>query len=247
MAHQIKLAIFDIDGTIFRSSLLIELLYGLVEHGIYPKKVLKEISKEHIAWMDRSADYGGYISQVVEVFLRYLPGVTEQDFLATTRHVLKKHKARTYRYTRDLIQQLKREGYYLVAISHSPQMIVSEYCKQLGFSKSFGRLYELENGEYTGRRFNGKIFDFNASLPSKQEIIRSFLKNQLGKFDLKNSIAVGDTESDIPMLELVGRPIAFNPSSLLAVHAKKRKWKIVVERKDVVYELHDTKFLRLGP
>jgi len=31
-----KLAIFDIDGTIFRSSLTIELLESLIEEGVFP-------------------------------------------------------------------------------------------------------------------------------------------------------------------------------------------------------------------
>ena len=43
--------------------------------------------------------------------------------------------------------------------------------------------------------------------------------------------------SDVPFLELVARPICFNPSSKLYRHAKRNKWNVVVERKDVIYEL----------
>jgi phosphoserine phosphatase len=39
------------------------------------------------------------------------------------------------------------------------------------------------------------------------------------------------------MLELVQRPIAFNPERELAKIAMKRGWPIVVERKNVVYKL----------
>jgi len=42
---------------------------------------------------------------------------------------------------------------------------------------------------------------------------------------------------------MVGHPVAFNPNYELAKHAKKKRWKIVVERKDVIYELKDFKFL----
>jgi len=54
---------------------------------------------------------------------------------------------------------------------------------------------------------------------------------------LAHSIGVGDTESDIPFLELVAQPICFNPNMNLYRYAKRMKWKVVVERKDVVYEL----------
>jgi phosphoserine phosphatase len=39
------------------------------------------------------------------------------------------------------------------------------------------------------------------------------------------------------MLEIVETPIAFNPNRLLYRHAKKHEWKVVVERKDVIYEV----------
>ena len=41
---------------------------------------------------------------------------------------------------------------------------------------------------------------------------------------------------DIAMLEMVSRPIAFNPNAGLYRHAKLRGWEVVVERKDVIYE-----------
>lgn len=50
---------------------------------------------------------------------------------------------------------------------------------------------------------------------------------------------MGDTEGDVNMLNLVGKPIAFNPNLHLAKIAKKKAWQIVVERKDVIFELKD--------
>jgi phosphoserine phosphatase len=40
----------------------------------------------------------------------------------------------------------------------------------------------------------------------------------------------------------VGQPVAFNPNRQLAGYAKKKNWKIIVERKDVVYELQRYSF-----
>jgi phosphoserine phosphatase len=53
--------------------------------------------------------------------------------------------------------------------------------------------------------------------------------------------AIGDTASDIGMLELAENPIAFNPSRELFEAAKERGWQVVVERKDVVYHLKPDK------
>ncbi len=53
----------------------------------------------------------------------------------------------------------------------------------------------------------------------------------------EGSIAVGDSENDIKMLEMAERPIAFNPTIGLYAEARSRKWEIVVERKNVIYRL----------
>ena len=54
---------------------------------------------------------------------------------------------------------------------------------------------------------------------------------------LKDSWGIGDTEGDIPMLEMVEHPVCFNPNMKLYRHAKINGWKIVVERKDVIYDI----------
>ena len=37
------------------------------------------------------------------------------------------HKSRVYRYTRDLLRELKKKNYYLIAISHSYKEIVGSF------------------------------------------------------------------------------------------------------------------------
>ena len=66
---------------------------------------------------------------------------------------VKKH--RTYRYTRDLIKELKTNGYYLLGISHSPKFIVDGFGYELGFDKTYGTFYETG----ASNRFTGTIAD----------------------------------------------------------------------------------------
>jgi phosphoserine phosphatase len=54
---------------------------------------------------------------------------------------------------------------------------------------------------------------------------------------LRGSVGVGDTESDISFLKLVEKPICFNPNQTLYRAARRFGWRVVVERKDVVYEI----------
>jgi HAD superfamily hydrolase (TIGR01490 family) len=228
-----KLAVFDIDGTIFRSSLLIELVNGLVEDGVFPRKAKKEMEADYLAWLNRIGHYNSYIMQVVNIHQKYIKGCAHKEVHETAKRVVDWHKDRVYRYTRDLAKQLRREGYYLVVISGSPDYIVSMFAKHMHFDATFGWGLEVKKGIFTGKHLN------RDSVNSKEKVLRDFISSAKFGIDLRRSIAIGDSESDIPMLESVGRPIAFNPSDTLAEYAKKKGWKIVVERKNVVYEISD--------
>ena len=51
------------------------------------------------------------------------------------------------------------------------------------------------------------------------------------------SIAVGDSAGDLKMLEVVEKPIVFNPEKKLYDIALQRGWEIVIERKNMIYKL----------
>ena len=70
-----RLAVFDIDGTIFRSSLVIELSHALVDAGVFPKTARKEIAKEYLAWVNRRGTYEAYINKVVRIYIKHIKGV----------------------------------------------------------------------------------------------------------------------------------------------------------------------------
>jgi len=229
-----KLAIFDIDGTIFRSSLVIELVRALVRQGVFPPSANKEVQKEYLAWLDRKGSYSDYINKVVKIYIKYIKGKNFKAIDSIARQVIKFQKDRVYRFTRDLIKQLKRQKYFLVAISGSPSYIVEEYAKAIGFNKFYGTELEIKNGKFTG-----KVLNLDSAF-NKAKIVKLLVRDH--NVNLKQSMAVGDTESDVAMLSLVGKPIAFNPNHQLAQVAKKRGWKIVVERKDVIFEMSKSKF-----
>ncbi len=225
-----KLAIFDVDGTIFRSSLLIELVEIMIDEGIFPLSMRAEYEKEKLYWLDRKGDYSSYIMAMVNVYMKNIKGVQYSDFDKATALVIERYKHRVYRYTRDLITDLKRRKFYLVAISHSPKAILDKFCTELGFDKVYGKIYEIGPSD----KFTGAVIDEHL-ISNKANIVRRVLEKE--KLTLKGSVGVGDTESDIPFLEMVENAVCFNPNAKLFRHAKINKWKVVVERKDVVYEL----------
>lgn len=223
-------AIFDIDGTIFRSSLLVELTEALIQSGIFTPSVRKSYSKTYENWIHRRGPYEEYIARVVKAFETHIKGVRSADFLQVAGDVVKFHQNRIYRYTRDLLRELKKKNYYLLAISHSPKEILDRFGTKLGFDKIYGRIYELDKED----RLTGRVL-YTDFISDKAKVLERALAVE--DITLKNSVGVGDTESDVGFLKMVDKPICFNPNAQLLRYAKKNKWEVVVERKDVIYHL----------
>ena len=149
---QHKVAIFDIDGTIFRSSLLIELTDALVQEKLFSVRVREVYARSFKNWLERQGSYENYIGDIIKGFEKNIKGIKRSDFLKVARKVIAFHHNRVYRYTRDLVKELRKKNYYLLAISNSPLEIVKEFCKKLGFNKVYGRVYEVsKTGTFTGK------------------------------------------------------------------------------------------------
>lgn len=232
------IAIFDIDGTIFRSSLTIELFRHLVAAKVFPKALLDKIRRSEQKWLNRQGHYEDYISDVVRAYQKAIIGKKKNLIVRASRQVIREQKFRTYRYTKALLGSI-RGKYFTIGISGSPLEVVREYNKFLKFDKLYGWEFGLdEKGRYT---------DVVIHAPSlyKKELIERYLASH--RLSLKNSIGVGDTESDIGFLELVDRPIAFNPNRSLSRVAEQKNWTVVVERKDLIVEFYpkNVKFLKI--
>lgn len=232
------IAIFDIDGTIFRSSLAIELFKKLIGEGIFEPTFLKKVKRSEQKWLNRQGHYDDYVRDVVRTYQKAIIGKKKNQIVAASRKVIREQKFRTYRYTKALLERIRKK-YFTIAISGSPLEVIREYNKFLKFDKMYGWEFGIdEKGRYTDAILHSPTV-------YKKELIVRYVQNH--NLSLRNSIGVGDTESDVGFLDLVDHPIAFNPNTVLARYARRKGWKIVVERKDLILEADPkkVKFLKV--
>jgi len=229
MQQQKKLAIFDIDGTIFRKNLHFELINELSWINVFPRNVRDQIVHLYTNWLEHKGTYESYRLGLVNLFEKHIKGCKQEDVIRASEIVIAFHKDRTYIFAEDLIRKLKKNDYHVIAISGSPIEIVEEYNKKhLNFDKVFGSVYEIKNGIYTGGYVDEPI-------KNKGDVVRKYAQDN--NLTLRQSYGIGDTESDASFLELVEYPIAFNPNENLKNIAQKNGWRIVVEKKDIIYEM----------
>ena len=138
-----KIAVFDIDGTIFRKNLHFELINELVWMKVFPQNVRKELVRLYSSWLNHQGTYESYREALVKLYAKYIKGCSVQDVITASKFVVPFHKNRTYVFAEKLIEKLKNENYHIIAISGSPIEIVREFNKlHLNFDEVFGTVYE---------------------------------------------------------------------------------------------------------
>lgn len=221
-------AVFDIDGTLYRWQLFHELVQELTFVNVFPDDVFHTVNDQWNLWRGGNINFDDYEQSIVDTLEKYLPEIPVPIYLETCEKVIAQSKHKTYHYTRNLIQQLKKENYVIMAISGSQQELFDTFGARYGFDIVIGALYERE-----GDRFTGKML--RRTVGNKAQILASLIKEH--DLSSKGSLAIGDGDGDATILELVERPIAFNPAEGLFERAKREGWSIVIERKNIAYRL----------
>ncbi len=224
-----QFAVFDIDGTIVRTSLLQLIIKEFVNRGVLDggsagdiERILHD-GRQRIA----DADFGPYMKQAVDLIAQHTGGkISLSDYTDAIKGVVSTLNNSTYVYTRQLIDTLKKNNFFLIAISGSEQRVVNAVAMALGFNTCAAGVLYVDDGKHlTGEM---TVYENNKSL-----VLKSIIEKH--DLNLRGSIAVGDTSRDIDAFQMVSQPIAFNPNQELFKIAREKGWMVVIERKDVVY------------
>lgn len=230
MSERRPFAVFDIDGTIIRWQLYHALADELVKSSLLNEAKYQAVLSARLTWKQRAhvRSFTEYEQALVKYFDEAVTGLSKKVLEQACQRVIERYKDQVYTYTRDLIKELKGQNYLLFAISASQFEIVRLLADYYGFDDAGGSIYEVKAGKFTGKN---KILQSTR----KPEFLKELVEKHSASW--QGSIAVGDSESDIPMLSVVEQPIAFNPTRELFDHAKQNNWQVVVERKNMIYKL----------
>lgn len=231
-----KFAVFDIDGTLIRWQLYHAIADSIIKLGYSSREDFQKVKDARMKWKKRthSESFKEYERTLVGAVDTMLLSLTIDQFNEASSAVFEEFKDQVYTYTRSLIAKLKLEGYLLFAISGSQEEIVEKIAAYYHFDDFVGSTYIKEGDGFTGEKI--------VRTHGKDKLLSELVEKHGASYE--RSIAVGDSAGDISMLGAVQEPIAFNPEKKLYEHARKNGWKIVIERKNVVYELetHDGKY-----
>ena len=228
-------AFFDIDGTIFRDSLMIAHFRKMREMQIINDYSWNnDIDFSEARWAKRRVNYDDFLNDISQAYITSLKGVSYEEVLFTAKQTIKSRADEVYRFTKERITYHKNNGHLVIFISGSPDFLVEQMAKIWKADLAFGSIYKFENKIFTGDII--PMWDSRSKLNTISRLVEEH------NINLEESFAYGDTNGDFTMLKSVGNPFAINPAKELldnidADEELRKKATIVVERKDVIYKL----------
>lgn len=228
-------AFFDIDGTLYRDSLMIEHFKKLVKYEVIdPVLWFGHVEKTYNMWKKRRGNYEDYMEELAEIYIDSIKNLNKNDTAFITKQVIDLKWESVYQFTRDRIDYHIKEGHHIFFISGSPDYLVEGMAKKYNATECIGTKYLTdESGNFTGEII--RMWDAE----SKSNAISMLTEKY--QLDLDECYAYGDTNGDYSMLTSVGSGFAINPTKELLHRLKDvDSVRIILERKDVIYELSPT-------
>jgi HAD superfamily hydrolase (TIGR01490 family) len=122
----------------------------------------------------------------------------------------------------DILHQHKQSGHIVVVVSASFSEFLEVIGQKLDVPNVIGTKLEMVDGRYTGKVIKPLCFGEN-----KAELLEEFINQNRLEIDLSSSFAYADSIFDVPLLKLVGNPVATYPDKDLRQLAEHNGWRIL--------------------
>jgi HAD superfamily hydrolase (TIGR01490 family) len=212
-------AFFDLDKTVIATSSVRALGGTFYREGLISKRTIMRGVYAQAIYLLVGADENK-MEQMREAMLALTRGWNQQEVKQLVREALDEVLTPViYAEALELIEEHRRAGRLTVIISSSPAETVEPIGDYLGVDRVIATRARIDHeGRYTGE------LEFYAYAAYKAEAIREMAVGE--GLDLAGSYAYSDSITDLPMLEMVGHPVAVNPDRELARIAHEREWEI---------------------
>jgi HAD superfamily hydrolase (TIGR01490 family) len=212
-------AFFDLDRTLIAGSSAFQFARAAYRAGMMRRRDLAQGAVANLRFrLQGSTDQA--TQALRQRALENLKGVTVRELQRLGPDILTGLLPKVYPRMLRLAWEHQDAGRRIYICTAASQEIADLLADVLLFDGAIGARYESADGVYTGRP--GGPFTYREG---KAEAIRQLAAAQ--GIELGESWAYSDSESDLPMLRAVGRPVAVNPDAQLARVAREEGWDVV--------------------
>lgn len=212
-------AFFDLDKTLMEGSSAFHFARASYKAGQLSRKQLARDIRDNIRFrLHGSTDEA--TTALRERVYESIAGKRVVDLARLTPEILAGILPRVYPQMLDVAWRHQDAGRPVYIVTAASQEIAELLAHVLVFDGGIGARSEVREGVYTGRPEGPFTYR-----EGKAEAIREVARDN--GFDLADSWAYSDSESDLPMLRAVGHPVAVNPDAALDKVAREEGWEVM--------------------
>ncbi|MCZ9291584.1 HAD family hydrolase [Corynebacterium lehmanniae] len=213
-------AFFDVDNTLIQGSSLILLAQGLFKKRFITLSELAPALRKQIRYRVSGSENADDIAEGREQALAVVKGKSVAELKQACREIVDNRMLeKSYADTIELAAMHLAAGQQVWLVSATPVQIGQALAETLGFTGALGTVAEEKDGKFTGRLVGDILHG-----PGKKHAVAALAALQ--QLDLSKCTAYSDSINDLPMLEMVGSPVAINPDRALRKHAKAQGWAV---------------------
>jgi HAD superfamily hydrolase (TIGR01490 family) len=212
-------AFFDLDKTILAKSSSLAFARPFYKGGLIGRSDVVRSAYAQFVYLASGADH-----DQMETMRTYMSDLVRGWDVEKVRQIVAETldeivDPMVYEEAVTLIDEHKGAGRDVIVISSSGTEVVEPIGARLGVDLAVGTQVEVQDGHYTGEIL------FYAYGEGKAEAMRELAAER--GYDLAESYAYTDSHTDLPMLEVVGHPVAVNPDTELRAIAEERDWPVL--------------------
>jgi HAD superfamily hydrolase (TIGR01490 family) len=213
-------AFFDVDNTMMGGASIYFFGKGMAARKFITTKDLLRFGWQQVRFRFGGSEDHGAITEARETALGLVAGREVAEIVGYGEEIYDELIAdRIYSGTRALAQQHLDAGQRVWLVTATPVELARIIAKRLSLTGALGTVSEVVNGRYTGRLVGEPLHG-----PAKAQAVLALARRE--GLDLTRCAAYSDSSNDIPMLSIVGQPVAVNPDPELKRHAKEHGWEI---------------------
>jgi HAD superfamily hydrolase (TIGR01490 family) len=212
-------AFFDVDNTMLVGASIYHFAKGMAARDFFTWRDLVRFTLRQ-ARLRLRGEHHGDLHTARESALAFVAGKKVADIIALGEEIYDEEMAdKIWAGTRALAEQHLAAGDQVWLVTATPVELATIIARRLGLTGALGTVAESAGGVYTGRLV-GEVLHGEA----KAHAVRALAVRE--GLDLPRCAAYSDSINDLPMLSLVGHPVAVNPDSALRAEARDHDWPI---------------------
>jgi HAD superfamily hydrolase (TIGR01490 family) len=212
-------AFFDLDKTLIEGSSALHFARAAYRTGMVSRRQLVRDAWANVRFRLRGSTDEG-TEELKQRILDAIAGQRTVDLARLGPHVLAGVLPVVYQEVLDEAYAHQDAGRPAYIVTAASQELADVLAQVLVLDGGIGMRAEVRDGVYTGRADGPFTYR-----EGKAEAIRQLAARE--GIDLDESYAYSDSESDLPMLRVVGHPVAVNPDPALQRIAREEGWRIM--------------------